>query len=199
MAIPYDFVQTDEINGEKGKFRARAVSRGTISADKLAHWMQQKCGISTAEAKSFMIMLSDCMMDFLKDGYHVEVKELGHFSVSLTSELVARRNEIRAESVEFSRLSFRPAASIRKTLTNAEKEMANSAQRKRTAAPKPQKERASMLREHLQQHPFISRTDYSRLTKTSRDMAITDLNRFISEGWIKKYGLGRTVVYLMAD
>lgn len=199
MAIPYDFFQVNEINGEKGKLRARAVSRGTISADKLANWMSQKCGISSAEAKSFMIMLSDCMMDFLQDGYHVEVMELGHFSVSLTSAPIDRLNEIRAESIEFSRLNFRPAEKIRQTLAHTEKEMADSTRRKHKAAPKPREERAAMLRTHLQQYPFISRTDYSRLTQTNRDMAIRDLNRFISEGWIKKYGVGRTVVYLMAD
>lgn len=197
MAISYDFYRVNEINGEKDKFRARAVSRGTISAEKLARWMQQKCGISTAEAKSFMIMLTDCMLDFLQDGYHVEVKELGHFSVSVTSELVDRRNEIRAESVKFSRLNFRPTAKMRKALENTEKEMVSPARRKRTTKPKPREERAEMLRTHLQQHPFISRVDYSRLTKVERDLAITDLNYFIAEGWIKKYGLGRTVVYLL--
>lgn len=66
MRIPYDFYQVDEINSEKEKFRARAVSNGKISVEKLAHWMHQKCSIGAAEAKSFMIMLFDCMMDFLK-------------------------------------------------------------------------------------------------------------------------------------
>ena len=199
MAIPYDFYQLDEINSEKGKFRARAILRGKISSEKLAHWMRQKCGISTAEAKSFMIMLSDCMLDFLIDGYQVEVKELGYFSVSLTSKQLDRPNEIRAESIEFSHLNFRPAASLRKTLRNTEKERADPLLRKQRPRPKPCEERASMLRTHLQQHPFISRVDYARLTKTGRNMAIDDLNRYITEGWLKKYGLGRTVVYLLAD
>lgn len=126
MAISYDFYRVDEVSGEKDKFRARAVSRGTIDAEKLAKWMQQKCGISTAEAKSFMIMLTDCVLDFLQDGYHVEVKELGHFSVSLTSQLIDKPNEIRAESIEFSRLNFRPSGKVRKILAGTEKEMVSS-------------------------------------------------------------------------
>lgn len=199
MAISYDFYRVADINGEKGKFRARAVSNGTISAEKLANWMHHKCGISTAEAKGFMIMLSDCMLDFLRDGYHVEVEELGHFYVSLTSRLLDRRNEIRAESVEFSRLNFRPSARLRKVLANTEKELVSSGRQKRVAKPKPREERAAMLRMHLQQHPFISRVDYSRIVKVGRDAAISDLNLFITEGWIKKYGLGRTVVYLLTD
>lgn len=199
MAIPYDFYQVDEINSEKGKLRARAVSRGTIDADKLAKWMQQKCGISTAEAKSFMIMLTDCMMDFLQDGYHVEVKELGYFSPSLTSRLIDRPNEIRAESIEFNRLNFRPSPMVRKTLEGAEKELVSTEHSKRVRKMKPREERIEILREHLQQHPFISRSDYSRMVGLGREAAINDLNQFIAEGWIKKYGLGRTVVYLLAD
>ncbi|MDR0750401.1 MAG: hypothetical protein LBF62_12655 [Tannerellaceae bacterium] len=199
MAISYDFYQVDEINGEKGKIRARAVSKGTIDSDKLAKWMEQKCGISTAEAKSFMIMLTDCMMDFLQDGYHVEVKELGYFSVSVTSRLMDRMNEIRAESIEFSRLNFRPARKIREKLEYAEKKLVATKRRKQVRKIKPREERAAMLREHLQQHPFISRSDYSRMTNLKRDMAINDLNQFIVEGWVKKYGLGRTVVYLLCS
>jgi len=198
MAISYDFYQVDEVNGEKGKFRARAVSNGKIDSDKLASWMSQKCGISIAEAKSFMIMLSDCMLDFLQDGYHVEVKELGHFSVSVTSPLLDRRNEIRAESIEFSRLNFKPSAKMRGKLVNVEKTLVSPGRRKQPAKYKPREDRAAMLRTHLQDRPFISRADYARLVKVTRDMAITDLNGFIAEGWVTKYGLGRTVVYLLA-
>ena len=148
MTILYDFYEVAEINGEKGKFRARAASRGTINADKLADWMRQKCGISTAEAKAFMIMLSDCMLDFLQEGYHVEVKELGHFSVSVTSPLLDKRNEIRAESIEFSRFNFKASAKVREILAGTEKKMV-STQRKQTKKHKPRNERADMLRAHL--------------------------------------------------
>lgn len=199
MAILYDFYQVKEINGEKDKFRARAVSRGTISAEQLADWMRQKCGISAAEAKGFMIMLSDCMLDFLQGGYHVEVKDLGYFSVSLTSELLARRNEIRAESVEFSRLNFRPSTKVRKILAGTEKELISSKRSSKTVKPKSREKRAAMLTAHLQQNPFISRSDYARLVHTGRDTAISDLNDFMAEGWLKRYGVGRTVVYLLAD
>lgn len=197
MAIGYDFFKVDEIQGKKGQFRARAVSSGTIDADRLAQWMQQKCGISKAEAKGFMIMLSDCMLDFLKDGYHVEVMELGHFSVSLTSEPVDRPNQIRAESIEFSRLNFKPSAKTRKTLSHAEIERVSAGRRQPARKSKPQAQRVALLREHLSQHPFISRADYARLTNLGRDTAINDLNAFITEGWLKKYGLGRTVVYVL--
>lgn len=197
MAIKYDFYEVNELNKTQGKLRARAVSSGTISTDKLAKWIQQRSGISAAEAKGFILMLTDCVLDFLVDGYHVEVGDLGYFSVSLTSRLVDKRNEIRAESIEFSRLNFKPTARVRNVLVHAEKQLISPKQRQPGKKYKSREERAEILRKRLEKQPCISRAEYARVLFVKKDTAINDLNTFIEEGWLCKYGTGKTVVYLL--
>lgn len=41
-------------------------------------------------------------------------------------------------------------------------------------------------------------TDYEQLTGRARHQAVADLNGFLEEGIIRKYGSGKTVVYLKA-
>lgn len=58
-------------------------------------------------------------------------------------------------------------------------------------------QREAILRTFLETHPCITRTDYSRLTHILKNKAISDLNQFVADGWLTKYGAGRTVVYLL--
>ena len=42
----------------------------------------------------------------------------------------------------------------------------------------------------------ITRTDYETMTGQTKYQAVADLNRYLSEGLIRKYGSRKTVVYL---
>lgn len=58
-------------------------------------------------------------------------------------------------------------------------------------------ERANILKKYLQKRPVITGANYSPLTELPQKMiAIDDLNVFIKEAWLKKYGADRTVVYV---
>lgn len=198
MAIKYDFVEVNELNKTKGKYRARAVSSGKITTDKLAQWIRQTSGVSAAEAKGFIDILTDAMLDFIKDGYEVQVGDLGYFSASVTSQLVDGPDEIRAESIRFNRLNYRAGIYVKKKILSAGIERVERPRNKSKAKETTRKERAEMLKEYLTEKPVITRTDYMRLTRAKNALAaIRDLNAFIDEGWLTKYGAGRTVVYLL--
>jgi len=59
------------------------------------------------------------------------------------------------------------------------------------------KQKEDILRSYLETHPCITRTDYCRITHTLKNKAIHDLNQFVGEGWLSRYGAGRTVIYLL--
>jgi len=61
----------------------------------------------------------------------------------------------------------------------------------------PNEERCrTLLIQHLDKHGCITRTDFMRLAEISRNKAIELLNKFLKEEIIRKYGGGKTVVYL---
>ena len=57
-------------------------------------------------------------------------------------------------------------------------------------------ERRKKLLQHLNKYGCITRTDYEQLTGKAKHQAVADLNLFLEEGIIRKYGSGKTVVYL---
>ena len=55
--------------------------------------------------------------------------------------------------------------------------------------------RVQLLDEYLQRNPCIIRAQYARLTGRSYKQAVNDLNQFIRDGVLVRYGMGRNVVY----
>lgn len=59
-----------------------------------------------------------------------------------------------------------------------------------------QEERKQKLLQHLDKYGCITRADYEQQTGRAKHQAVADLNLFLEEGIIRKYGSGKTVVYL---
>lgn len=201
MAIKYDLFKLNEIKDTGGKYRARAVSRGKIDTEHLARWMNQTSGISMATAKGCIEILTDCLLDFVSDGYEVQVGELGYFSASVTSKLVDDPNDIRAESIHFNRLNFRAGIKAKRRIKRAGIEKVNNPRTKRKLPESTREQRAEKLKEYLSSaEPFVTRAGYVKITGVVRkNAAIDDLNAFVGEGWLKRHGAGRTVIYMLGD
>jgi hypothetical protein len=48
----------------------------------------------------------------------------------------------------------------------------------------------------LEEHPCINRQDYAMLVGKTKPQALQDIRAFLEEGILKKYGSGRSVVYI---
>jgi hypothetical protein len=196
MAIQYDLLP-GPLDKDGHRLYPRYIAKGTIPTEKLVKWMSQIGGLHPGQIHGVLTTLTDAILDFLQDGYDVQIGELGYLSVSLTGHAVQTKKEIRAESIRFKTLNFRPGTRIRKRMTMAVKErVPKSAPRSSTLS---KEDRIGRLKEFLGQNPFITRTDYSRITGLLKDKALEDLKTFIQEGMLRKYGAGRTVVYLLAE
>ncbi len=199
MPLQYDFFEVNELNNTKGKYRARAVYKGKITTEYLTHWMSQTHGVSKAVAKGFIMMFTDSLLDFICSGYEVEAGDLGYFSASVTSKLVDDSREIRAESVDFSRLNFRASIKTKKRIKSAGIEKAPTFTNKNKLPQSTREQRSEKLREYLSaKKPFVTRADYMRITALKRkNAAVDDLNAFTTEGWLVRHGAGRTVIYML--
>ena len=196
MAVEYDLYKVSDIHSkETDLLKARTVSKGTITTHKLASWIQQISGFNHGQSKGLLMCLTDTILDYLEDGYEVQLGELGYFSILVTGRPVKNKKELRAESVRFKRLLFRPSKKTRDRLKNLTVKRVDKPVAKTSSLP--QEKRAEILADYLEKQPCITRAEYMHITSASRHKAINDLKSFIQEGWLRKYGAGRTVVYLL--
>lgn len=125
----------------------------------------------------------------------MEVGELGYFSVSLKCDRqVTDKKEIRSPSVHFQNVNLRLGSKFRNRFNTMELERKASPYVSRSVMG--EEERKEKLLLHLDKYGCITRADYESITGLVKHRAVSDLNRYLAEGMIRKYGSGKTVVYL---
>ena len=139
--------------------------------------------------------ITDELHSWLADGWIVEVGELGFFSLSLKCDkAVANKKDIRSPSVHFQNVNLRIGSKFRNRFQTMELERKASPYISHSKLTL--EERRKKLLQHLNKYGCITRTDYEQLTGKAKHQAVADLNLFLEEGIIRKYGSGKTVVYL---
>lgn len=196
MSVYYDLYQNPPQEGEKDeRLHARVLPKGTIPADKFLEIVHNATGFSQAILDGTLQAITDELQRWLADGWVVEVGELGHFSLSLECDrLVQDRKEIRSPSIHFKNVNLRLGSRFRHRFVTMELERKASPYISHSKLAEEQ--RLERLLKYLEDNGCITRADYSGLAKCSKTQAQVDLNRYIEQGIIRRYGSGRTVVYL---
>lgn len=107
---------------------------------------------------------------------------------------MANKKEIRSPSVHFQNVNLRLGSKFRNRFNVMELERKESPYVSRSSLS--EEERKEKLLQHLDRHGCITRADYEAMTGQAKHQAMTDMNRYLSEGIVRKYGSGRTIVYL---
>lgn len=199
MSTFYDLYETPDPSGEgkKKPLHARVHSKGTITAKEFQERVMKEQHMPHAMIVGIMQAISNALGDWLAEGYNVEFDELGYFSTTLKCTRPAmNKKDIRAESVRFETVKFRPSKEFKKYvrhqmhLERLDKKMAT---KKPAVAPEKRKE---MMLKFLEANICITRAEYSRLTNVTNRRASSDLQEYLAEGIIRKRGGGRSVVYI---
>lgn len=196
MSVYYDLYQNPPQEGEKDeRLHARVLPRGTIPADKFLEIVHNATGFSQAILDGTLQAITDELHRWLANGWVVEVGELGFFSLSLECDrLVQDKKEIRSPSIHFKNVNLRLSSNFRHRFVTMELERKASPYVSHSKLTEEQ--RLELLLKHLDENVCITSADYSGLTKCSKTQTYRDLSRYIVQGIIRKYGSGRTVVYL---
>lgn len=198
MSAYYDLYQTptpSQKEGEEKTLHARILPKGTLTADQFLELVHKATGFSPAILDGTMQAITDELYSWLSDGWIVEVGELGYFSLSLKCDKVVKdKKEIRSPSVHFKDVNLRIGSKFRKRFVTMRLERKASPYLSHSQLTPEQ--RKKKLLQHLELHGCITRADYEQLTGRAKHQAVADLNGFIEEGIIRKYGTGKTVVYL---
>ena len=100
--------------GETETMYADIVYSGTIPAERLIRTVAKRTGFKEGVIDGILTELKDDVLEYLGEGYHVELGEFGFFSAKVkASRLVANKNDLRSESVAFDGVNFRASKSFR--------------------------------------------------------------------------------------
>lgn len=116
MAAKYDFKTSPDIQGEKEQptLYPQIVVSGTKNLKDLAKDIARRSTVHEGTVVGLLCDLESIIANYLADGYNVKLGELGTFSTTLTCRKVTDKSEIRAASVHFDNIKFKPTRKFRK-------------------------------------------------------------------------------------
>ena len=181
--------------GETETMYADIVYSGTIPAERLIRGVAKRTGFKEGVIEGILIELKEDVLQYLGEGYRVELGEFGFFSAKVkASRLVANKNDIRSESVAFNGVNFRASKSMRVGIRgDLERrkgvDFNNSRKWDRENLKK-------LVLQYIGEHGFITRTTYTELTGRLKNTALDDLKSFAAEGIIKREGRGNQMHFI---
>ena len=98
MAIKYRLIQ-NKIKGSKNynKYYAHTVRKGTISLDEIERMIEENCTAKASDVRLVLRELFDTVKFYMQNGYTVDLKEMGKFSISVKSVCVDDPKEFRRD------------------------------------------------------------------------------------------------------
>ena len=181
--------------GETETMYADIVYSGTIPAERLIRGVAKRTGFKEGVIEGILMELKDDVLQYLGEGYRVELGEFGFFSAKVkASRLVANKNDIRSESVAFNGVNFRASKSMRVGIRG------DLERRKcvdfNTSRKWGRDNLKKLVPQYIGEHGFITRATYTQLTGRLKNTALDDLKSFAAEGIIKREGRGNQMHFI---
>lgn len=181
--------------GETETMYADIVYSGTVPAERLIRGVAKRTGFKEGVIEGILMELKDDVLQYLGEGYRVELGEFGFFSAKVkASRLVANKNYIRSESVAFNGVNFRASKSMRVGIRG------DLERRKcvdfNTSRKWDRDNLKKLVLQYIGEHGFITRATYTQLTGRLKNTALDDLKSFAAEGIIKREGRGNQMHFI---
>lgn len=183
--------------GEKAVLFVQAITAGTIPSDEFLELVSKRFGFRKGEIEGVLMSVFDTATDWINKGFAVEIGEFGFFTGKVKGErLVEKKTDIRAQSIRFNDVNFRPSATFKKALNG---ELTRVPTIKfRQSSNLSMEELEKRLMNYLDNNPFINRITYSELTGRLQWKATQDLKFFVDKGVIVSRGRGNQKYYVKA-
>lgn len=183
MAAKYDFKTSPDIQGEKEQptLYPQIVVSGTKNLKDLAKDIARRSTVHEGTVVGLLCDLESIIANYLADGYNVKLGELGTFSATLTCRKVTDKSEIRAASVHFDNIKFKPTRKFRKEVRSKGK-LERAEYGFRTSSTRySAEERFVRLTNYLKEHSIITCKEYCALTGLLKTKAGSELRQWSSE------------------
>lgn len=198
MSVNYDLYETPDLakSGEEQPLHARVVLKGSYTAEEFVEQVTVFQHMPHAQVVGVIEAISKELRHLLLKGFSVELGDIGYFSLSLSvDKKVMDPKDLRSPSVSLKDINFRVNRQFKKDI-ESEIELQRYHSPFRVKNPLDRERCLQRLEKFLEDHPCINRQDYAMLVGKTKIQALQDINAFIKNGVLKKYGSGRSVVYI---
>ena len=198
MSVNYDLYETPDLakSGEEQPLHARVVLKGSYTAEEFVEQVTAFQHMPHAQVVGIIEAISKELRHLLLKGFSVELGDIGYFSLSLSvDKKVMDPKDLRSPSVSLKDVNFRVNRQFKKDI-ESEIELQRYHSPFRVKNPLDRERCLQRLEKFLEDHPCINRQDYAMLVGKTKIQALQDINAFIKDGVLKKYGSGRSVVYI---
>ena len=198
MSVNYDLYETPDLakSGEEQPLHARVVLKGSYTAEEFVEQVTVFQHMPHALVVGVIEAISKELRHLLLKGFSVELGDIGYFSLSLSvDKKVMDPKDLRSPSVSLKDINFRVNRQFKKDI-ESEIELQRYHSPFRVKNPLDRERCLQRLEKFLEDHPCINRQDYAMLVGKTKIQALQDINAFIKDGVLKKYGSGRSVVYI---
>lgn len=194
MPAQYDFYKNQMPKGSnrKPRLHARIVTRGTTTTEKLAEDIHSRSTLSIADVMATLVSLGEVITDRLKEGERIYIKGLGYFQMTLQCPPAKTAKEIRAESIKFKSVAFRPEAELKKELRSTRFVRATLRSHSNKYS---EIEVDGLLTGFFLDNAYITQREFQELCGFTKGTANRRLAALIEAGKLRKEGLSRFPVY----
>lgn len=198
MSVNYDLYETPDLtkSGEDQPLHARVVLKGSYTAEEFVEQVVAMQHVPHAQVVGIIEAISKELKHLLLKGFSVELGDVGYFTLSVTvDKKVMNAEDLRSPSVFLKDINFRVNRQFKKDI-ESELVLQRYHSPFRVKNPLDRERCLERLESFLEEHPCINRQDYAMLVGKTKPQALQDIRAFLEEGILKKYGSGRSVVYI---
>ena len=198
MSVNYDLYETPDLtkSGEDQPLHARVVLKCSYTAEEFVEQVVAMQHVPHAQVVGVIEAISKELKHLLLKGFSVEVGDVGYFTLSVTvDKKVMNAEDLRSPSVSLKDINFRVNRQFKKDI-ESELVLQRYHSPFRVKNPLDRERCLERLEKFLEEHPCINRQDYAMLVGKTKPQALQDIRAFLEEGILKKYGSGRSVVYI---
>ena len=198
MSVNYDLYETPnpDKEGEVLPLHARVVLKGSYTAEEIADQVVAFQHMPHAQVVGIIEAISKELRHLLLKGFSVELGDIGYFTLSLSVDKeVTKPKDLRSPSVSLKDINLRINRQFKKDI-ETELVLQRYHSPFRVKNPLAEEKCLQRLNKFLEKNPCINRQDYALLVGKTKTQALQDINAFIEKGILKKYGAGRSVVYI---
>lgn len=194
MPVKYDFFLTPQPKDKQQKVRyhARTVVNHTLTNKDIATEISKRCTIRKAEAMAVMEEMSEIFLQKLAEGHAIKLTGIGTFHISAKSPSIRTKNEVRAESIKFGGIVFRPEKKLLRQLSGTKFQKVMHSQ---TSSEISDIEIDGMLTEYFKDHTYITTKELQQLCGLSNHTALRRLKQRVEEGRMTHPGHRHSAFY----
>lgn len=108
------------IDKNSPKYYAIPVRTGVINTRKLAKIISERCTLTEPDMLAALSALSKVLEEYLVQGYHVKLDNIGRFSLSVTSEGMEAPEQVTASRVEAKKICFMADKELKQKITKTQ-------------------------------------------------------------------------------